>query len=186
MASPGGQIKRLRAELSGSLLQFHIPARDAAHSTALFSKKHRARRDPNAALSEDRFHLEPEPILERPAMPTRFATAGYSLPTYSYALANPIRNTDPDGRFVAVLIPLVPIIIDAAAATAAIFGTITLAKVCADTFHKEKCNLIGSGGKGPKPGDKMRCTYECPSGKQREMYTTQDVCPQTFEFYIGN
>ena len=37
---------------------------------------------------------------------------------------------------------------------------------CDRDRRKIRCQLIGSGGKGPKPGAKQRCTYACDDGTQ--------------------
>jgi hypothetical protein len=42
-------------------------------------------------------YLSPEPVLQNPKLVKMSAIQGQSLPTYSYALNNPIRYTDPNG-----------------------------------------------------------------------------------------
>ena len=42
-------------------------------------------------------YLSPEPLLQEPAHVRRMAETGLSLPTYAYALNNPIANFDEDG-----------------------------------------------------------------------------------------
>jgi len=42
-------------------------------------------------------YLSPEPLLQDPNYVARMAAAGYSVPTYSYALNNPVRYVDRNG-----------------------------------------------------------------------------------------
>lgn len=48
----------------------------------------------------------PEPFLQDPRFAALMAQRGLTTPTYAYAVNNPIKYTDPDGRFVLPLIPL--------------------------------------------------------------------------------
>ena len=50
-------------------------------------------------------YLSPEPLLQSPAYVRRMAQTGLSVPTYAYALNNPLRYTDPTGKNPAVLAP---------------------------------------------------------------------------------
>lgn len=45
-------------------------------------------------------YLSPEPLLQNPTYVRRMAQSGLSVPVYSYAANNPIRNTDPTGLYV--------------------------------------------------------------------------------------
>ncbi|NMO14731.1 RHS repeat-associated core domain-containing protein [Pyxidicoccus fallax] len=44
-------------------------------------------------------YLQPEPMLQRPLKLEGLARQGPTLPTYAYALNNPVTYTDPDGEF---------------------------------------------------------------------------------------
>ncbi len=46
-----------------------------------------------------RRYLQPEPLLQDPDYIKDMATAGHAVPTYAYALNNPIRYTDPSGLY---------------------------------------------------------------------------------------
>lgn len=90
-------------------------------------------------------YLQPEPVLHHPWWPKEFAQAGHSLPTYAYALNNPVHFTDPDGQVVPLVIGggiliseiLIPAVI-ARLATAAIVET----ECEKDKF--KKCNNVRS------------------------------------------
>ena len=43
--------------------------------------------------------LQPEPMLQKPGFVSQMAKHGVNFPAYSYALNNPITNSDPDGRW---------------------------------------------------------------------------------------
>lgn len=49
-------------------------------------------------VAELRHYLSPEPLLQSPAYVRRMAQSGMSVPTYAYAVNNPLRYTDPDGQ----------------------------------------------------------------------------------------
>lgn len=123
--------------------------------------------------------------------PLRFE--GGTLNLYEYALGDPINKQDPDGQFLPIIIVLGGGLVPVLEATGAVLLTVWTANTLYDLVSQARaepsdrcerkrtpCYLIGSGGKGPKPGSLQRCNYLCepPGGAPFQIEEHHETCPE--------
>jgi RHS repeat-associated protein len=86
-------FRRYESGVSPAWLPLRFPGQYHDDETDLFENGHR---NMDGFLGR---YLQPEPVLQEPAYQSGTAKTGRSLPSYAYALNNPISTTDPDGLF---------------------------------------------------------------------------------------
>lgn len=98
-------------------------------------------------------YLSPEPLLQDPAYVSAMAERGMSVPTYAYALNNPQRYVDPDGRNPLWLVGIY------SAASAYFYGDEVL-DISRDAAKRARASGLG-GERGGYQDALRHCIWQC-------------------------